>query len=917
MNYNNNDDNNNNNNNNNNVNINVMNRIMENLREIFKSAELFNDLKIYADNLTSINYIFNNSIESIKFYCINKLNIHNQSLQLNNFNSNLSKTNTFETNITELNTIENKQEQKIENSMESVIETKSKTTNEFKYIPINFLPIQMRLKQINLSDKDYKIKFISRVSNNTSIDNLDFKSKRYRQYDNIKFEYIHKDLIKPLIIQMYFFNTNIFNDEDNNFLNLICIDFFYYIIDKTINSLYYCIEDKIFYSIKTDGEIKNINGKNEIREDEIIQDDCFNLQMLSSSPELFFDIFSYYLMTKNNKLKSLIVSFIKEFQQNKTLKKKIKLEFNWGKDEYVENLYKLVNFIKKYSLEQICLNTIKELPTINKLLFGLSSELDFYGVDLYNTFDTYIILTLFVKKKIFSHTEYIKYIKNSCCESIEFNFIFDDKIGIIKQFKSNPFVISDTLIQNKYPYYYKINILCEILYILLYCKKQTTNIESLKLAFIFKKFNYLGKENFKFIFDLFNEILSTIKIETNNDILICKLSIYDDNYFWIMLENYINLIKLETKLLEKLTEINKNFVCSIDTINIYDYQNSMYLLIELIYLNKLNLNDMGFLELSVDEYLLSVLANIRSNKLLDNNYDSDNEDDLDNENNIIEKYISKYISSDDSNNLNNNSKLDMKNYFDKFIGVFMNNDLTNNLENFDNNDFDNYLLNDDKETEAETENENENENENNETNENIEEYFINTKSSNSPNSNNIFLKITDSVDDLINKMNRMFDDKLSDTSDNSDNFDNSNNSQYNQFVFSNDKKFLKYQKYKNKYIKLKCIHQIIQMEYFDINIFIDKIKLNIPINEILDDILNFYKFGELNNDVKDNNIKDNDIKDNNMIDLNNIFLDNSQKTTKELINDTLNTIDYEEIKYISSQIINELIIKIEQTSQII
>ena len=39
----------------------------------------------------------------------------------------------------------------------------------------------------------------------------------------------------------------------------------------------------------------------------------------------------------------------------------------------------------------------------------------------------------------------------------EFDFVFDNKLDIIKKFKSNPFVITDTSIQIKYPYYYEIN----------------------------------------------------------------------------------------------------------------------------------------------------------------------------------------------------------------------------------------------------------------------------------------------------------------------------------------------------------------------------------------------------------------------------------------------------------------------------
>lgn len=958
------------------------NNIMENLHLMFKSIGIFDDLNIYVDNLTSINYVFNNQINSIKLYCIKKFSIDKSNSNL----LTLKKSTSLKTNICDFS-LNSKPEPKLESKLEpepkleeelklfeleldieQEIESDYESEISHTINTINFLYIQNKIKQLGINNANCKIKFISSVSNNIPLDNDNLKNKKYRQWDKLKFRYDHDDLINPIIVEMYFFNTNIFDNPNDDFTNLICEDFFYTLENKTISSLYYCVEDKKFYSIKANEEIKNIDCVRKI-----IADEDFNVQMIISNLEVFFDVFSYYLITRNEIFKSIIILFIEEYQKNKILKKKIKSVFNWKKEEYIENLYKLVNVVKKYSLEQICLNIIKELPIINKLLFGLSHELDFYGLDIYTTFDTYIIIVLFVKNKIFSRYDYLEYVKKASSNIDGFDFVFDNKLDIVKKFKSNPFVIPDISVQIKYPYYYKINQLCEILYVLLYCGVElSSNTESLKLSFVFKKFYYLNYVDFKFIIGIHNDILLSMK---NKNDLVEQLIIRDDNYFWTMYDNHFALIDLENTFLSELTEINKKFACSVDIINIYDYQNSMYLLIELIYLNKLNLDDKKFLKLNADEYLQSIIANIRSNKLLNNdNFDNDmndSEDDyINSTDDIMKKYIYKYTNSNDtdySNSFRDLDKIsgsDMKNYLDKFMKIFMSGELSDDIES---NNIDNIDNIDDVDNVDEDENfEDTNDilmsmnildnGENGMDDENIEDYFINSnnKSSKSKknkkskrNSNNIFLKITDNVDDLIHKM---FDNEISDTSDT-----------YQSNLFTNDVKFLKYQKYKNKYVKLKNIYQIIQTEYFDINIFITGIKSNIPVNKIFDTILDFYGFGELQNDNEPNEIidlnkmnKPNDIIDLNnfgldknidyiaiskdIIDLNNIipvpdnlnqneifreYSHNVNTNVNEVIDEILNTIDYDsnttnynEIKLACEQIIEELIVKIEQTSQI-
>jgi hypothetical protein len=52
----------------------------------------------------------------------------------------------------------------------------------------------------------------------------------------------------------------------------------------------------------------------------------------------------------------------------------------------------------------------------------------------------------------------------------------------------------------------------------------------------------------------------------------------------------------------------------LDNIDVDDFQDSFGLMYELVYLNKLNLEDLDFLNLVLEEYFQSILANIRASK---------------------------------------------------------------------------------------------------------------------------------------------------------------------------------------------------------------------------------------------------------------------------------------------------------------
>src|SRR5690606_8099577 len=94
------------------------------------------------------------------------------------------------------------------------------------------------------------------------------------------------------------------------------------------------------------------------------------------------------------------------YSNNKNIKKKFKKQFDYTDINFNIKLYILVNLIKNFSLDQICLDIIKEYPIINKILFGLNDELNFFNIDVYGSFEIYVISILFNKHKVFKTKNY-------------------------------------------------------------------------------------------------------------------------------------------------------------------------------------------------------------------------------------------------------------------------------------------------------------------------------------------------------------------------------------------------------------------------------------------------------------------------------------------------------------------------------
>ena len=860
--------------------------LLDDIYKLFKSIGIFDEFTFYLDNLSTINYIFSNDTNKIMFFC--------------------------------------------------------SCVNDIR----KFIPIQIKLKEL-IHKNNQKFKYISMVSNYYSSLQLNNETNTNRQYDSLSFLYKFNNIDKQIVVTIYFFNSITFFNEQK-FNNLICEDFFYNTRKLFISSVYYCVNDGNIYLIYNGGCKHEINGVNKIinisihhksendtnnninndnnnNNDNVIDYDLntfcifdfdeeidnyneiydINEDILFSNPDIFFDIFSYYLMTRDYKFKNNLSNIIWLYSNNKNIKKKFKKQFDYTDVNFNIKLYILVNLIKNFSLNQICLDIIKEFPQINKILFGLNNELNFFDIDIYSSFEIYVITILFNRHKVFKTKTYLNYIKKNCSGfnssdgsnssdfNLNFNSVFENKLEILRNIKKNIFSINYLNIPSKYYHFNKINCLCEILYVLLYSTKElNSNIEILKLSYIFKKFYFININDLNYVFDIYNQVIKNIGLDN-------KYFISTDNYFYTIYTNKKLLIEMEGNILSDLTKVNKNYLCSFDTIDIYDIQDSIYFVWELLYLNKLDLTDKIFLKLNVDEYHTSILANIRSNKLLYNHTDNDfnnlntvlNNGDLINQldlNEITKKYKKKYKINNccveeiiDLNNiyLNNNDygdNSDIENNMMKMFNMFVEDF---NSESNSNSNFlaSNYY--DDKDDD--------------ENNENIRDYFVDyDKDLNKTKTKNIFNKFTNSIDDIIGKINYFCREELSDTSDDYENTNISDTSDtsdtpntqdtsdlgdlgelydfdQNMSVFAenkifNSKKELKYLKYKNKYVRLKNIYQIIQNDYFNINIFIDQLNLGLSNNQIFDSILDYYGYVKLTNcdDNEQNIFKDTWDKDN-------------------------------------------------------
>lgn len=176
--------------------------LVDDIYQLFKSTEIFEEYTLYLDNLSTINYLFSNDTNKILFF--------------------------------------------------------GSCTNDI----IKFISVKIRLKEL-MKKNNQKFKYISMVSNYYSSQQSNIETNINRKYDSLSFIYKFDNIDKQIIVTIYFFNSKLFFNEQK-FNNLICDDFFYNTKILFISSIYYCLNDGIIYLIHNDGSKHEINEVNKI-----------------------------------------------------------------------------------------------------------------------------------------------------------------------------------------------------------------------------------------------------------------------------------------------------------------------------------------------------------------------------------------------------------------------------------------------------------------------------------------------------------------------------------------------------------------------------------------------------------------------------------------------------------------------------
>ena len=511
------------------------------------------------------------------------------------------------------------------------------------YCVINNLNDIVYFKKINDFNEKYNDKTHFKI-NNITTNYSNTQNLKINKLSKIELIYLSEninDTQVPVII--YFLKTEyeIFNgkiNQNNAFMSNP---------DAFTKNLYYLLNDNNFYLVFEDN-ISQVNLDNvKINYDDI----NLNIQMFYDNYYTLFETIYIYLLTSNNFFKKMLDEIISIYIKENKIKKKIKAKFNFHNSDYVIKLSNFMNSIWYNCLEHQFLILLKEYEVLNNILFELkkvnyySYTLDAINLEIYmkiiimNKMDLVNSKYLnYAKKYLLNmHSEHSEHSKQLALDenitslipidynfdyNFDFNFLFsDDKLNIYKSFenikiKSEIYHYFEFINNSSFIYF------CKILSVLFYYPKKTNhNIETIKYAYIYKKYGYFGKNSLKCIFDFYNNVLDSY----NLNYCICE-----ENYIYDMITSY-NLVKYEMEVYLKLEQYKYN-----QLINIIDFQDIIGLTFELVYLNKLDLSDYDNVKIICDGYLNSVLENTKSNKFFLN----------DNQQNILFGDMSEYTSND-------------------------------------------------------------------------------------------------------------------------------------------------------------------------------------------------------------------------------------------------------------------------------
>ena len=453
----------------------------------------------------------------------------------------------------------------------------------------NFDLLCFKIKELN-DNTDFKVNFVTFNYSKNKYKNNDKLYIYYRNNKNKHFQIIinfFKNIYCLKELQLKYINDN--NDILNNIKNI-----FYFINN---NSLYKFNESK-------DSLIKFENYSN------ILDNNYFDCSIFNNEPYVILEVIYYYILTSLDIFKNIIIEFINMFNEsNNVFKEMIDNLFNLNELAYLNIILKFLNFIWKESLQTYYFEFIEKFGNINIILFK-TSEIKTYDYNI-EDIESYISILLFNKNKLLTNN-YTDYIKKNVLDNKNDILLIEDNLTIYRKLKKyNNFLINLEDHKEIDIDLGSINNFYQIISILLYCDTNTeTNIESLKFGYIFKKYSNLKKTEFEKIFDFYNKVLKSLKLE--------NLNIKNNDYFYEMIKFNKIFIKIEYELYDNIQNIKKKYNTKEDNIDIFDYQDAFVLVYELFYLNKIKLNNYILIKITFKEYLNAVISNIRANKLLEN-----------------------------------------------------------------------------------------------------------------------------------------------------------------------------------------------------------------------------------------------------------------------------------------------------------
>jgi len=326
-------------------------------------------------------------------------------------------------------------------------------------------------------------------------------------------------------------------------------------------------------------------------------------------PYYILNIIIFYLISNEKIFSILIEEFIEQYKNDIILKN----IFNFKNDEYRRELFIFIKRIYINNIQENFIKLLEEKKYLIKILFN-KEEIIYYNLST-DTIESFLKIILINIYNIVNK-DYIDYIKNIKKEQNSFNFLFDsNNLLIYRELKKlkKDFNVDDKNLN------YNVKTFVDIMSIMFYNRKDINyDIESIKMALIFKNYNYVNKDFLKKeVFDLYNKIIEYLNLDN-------KMS--ENNYFYKMINNNF-LINFEYNNYNKITQIKQDFINKKDNIDIIDYQDSFGLLYEHLYINNFELEeDKDNMNEICQDFLNSILSNIRSNKLLNLDNNSKNND---------------------------------------------------------------------------------------------------------------------------------------------------------------------------------------------------------------------------------------------------------------------------------------------------